>query len=62
MTRSELYKEEVWSKLLRPDDGDPSVATFLPRDEFKVCCRPTPLLRGSSCVNLTPALRRSSSL
>ena len=36
LSRTELFKEEVWAPLLRTDEGDPSVATFLPRDEFKV--------------------------
>jgi len=48
MSRSELYKEEVWAPLLRTDEGDPSQATFLPRDEFKVrvkcwCAQTTPV-------------------
>lgn len=36
LSRTELFKEEVFAPLLRTDEGDPSVATFLPRDEFKV--------------------------
>lgn len=36
LTRASLFKEEVWSTLLRPDAGDPSPQQFLPRDEFKL--------------------------
>lgn len=34
LSRQEAFKEEVWSKLLRPEKGDPEPNDFIPRDEF----------------------------
>ena len=37
LSKTELFKEEVWSTLLRPDQGDPEPHEFLPRDDFSLC-------------------------
>ena len=37
MNKAELFKEDVWSTLLRPDAGDPPPHEFLPRDDFALC-------------------------
>ena len=37
LDKRELFKEEVWSSLLRPDKGDPEAHEFLPRDDFALC-------------------------
>ncbi len=37
LNKAELFKQEVWQTLLRPEQGDPEPHAFLPRDEFALC-------------------------
>ena len=34
LDKRQLFREDVWSTLLRPDQGDPEPHEFLPRDDF----------------------------
>jgi len=37
VSRSEVFKQEFWEPLLRPDEGDPVPHEFLPMDQFCFC-------------------------
>lgn len=42
-SRVDIFREEVWKPLLRPEEGDENPDEFLPRDEFKARLAPDPL-------------------
>lgn len=46
LDKQQLFREDVWSTLLRPDEGNPPPHEFLPRDDFALV---VVVARGDPC-------------